>query len=188
MSDHNKKPPKDPLLEPLKKAKKGNTGEEIDKLKKDLEDAEAALKDAEERLASMTEIGRRAIADMENLKRRTEEDRSRMALFANIELIQLILPSLHNAKLAIQHTPKDLPQNLNEWVSGVTTIFSQIEQALQKIGLTEIKALNETFNPKFHEAVMQDKGPKDKVLEVLSPGYMLGEYVVTPAKVKVGMG
>lgn len=184
----NKKTPKDPLLEALEKAKKENAGEEAEQFKKDLEETKLALKETEAKLTQMTELGRRAIADMENLKRRTEEDRSRMALFANIELIQLILPSLHNAKLAIQHTPKDLPQNLNEWVTGVTTIFGQIEQAFQKIGLTEIKALNAKFDPHFHEAVMQGDGPKDTVIEVLSPGYTLGNHVVTPAKVKVGMG
>jgi len=188
MSANNKKIPKDPLLEALEKAKKENAGEKTEKLEKELEEVLNKLKETEEKLTQMTEVGRRAIADMENLKRRTEEDRSRMALFANIELIQSILPSLQNAKRAIAHTPKDLPQNLNEWVSGVTTIFAQIEQSLQKTGLTEIKALNETFDPRFHEAVMQDKGPKDKVIEVLEPGYMLGAYLVRPAKVKVGMG
>ena len=188
MPNSHKKTPKDPLIEALERAKKENAGEETDKLKKELEEAKITLKETEERLAQMTEIGRRAIADMENLKRRTEEDRSRMALFANIELIQSILPSVQNAHRAIAHTPKDLPANLNEWVSGVTTIFSQIDQSLQRIGLTEIKALNETFDPRFHEALMQDKGPKDKVIEVLEPGYMLGSHLVRPAKVKVGMG
>ncbi|HPU95029.1 MAG TPA: nucleotide exchange factor GrpE [Candidatus Gracilibacteria bacterium] len=188
MTDSHKKPPKDPLLEALEKAKKNNAGNEIEKLTKDLKEAELKIKETEEKLTQMTEIGRRAIADMENLKRRTEEDRTRMALFANIELIQLLLPSLQNARRAIAHTPKDLPENLNKWISGVTTIFGQIEQALQKMGVTEIKALNEKFDPKFHEALMQDKGPKDTVIEVLEPGYMIGEYVIAPAKVKVGMG
>ena len=55
----------------------------------DSELLELKLKDTEQKLAEMTELGRRAVADMENMKRRAEEDRSRMALFANIELINL---------------------------------------------------------------------------------------------------
>lgn len=184
MTDHKK----DPLLEALEKAKKESTKEETGNLKEKLEKAEARIKDAEGKLAQIAELGKRAVADMENMRRRMEEDRSRMALFANIELIQLILPTLQDFKRAIAHTPKDLPQNLNEWVTGVTKIFGQLEQALSKIGVTEIKALNEKFDPHFHEAVMQEKGPIDTVVEVLEPGYMLGQYVVKPAKVKVGMG
>lgn len=192
MTDH-KKPhkddhKKDPLLEALEKAKHANEKEETENLKSRLEEAEARIKDAETKLAQMAELGRRAVADMENMRRRMEEDRSRMALFANIELIQLILPSLQDFKRAIAHTPKDLPQNLNEWVTGVTKIFGQLEQALSKIGVKEIKALNEKFDPHFHEAVMQSAGPADIVVEVLEPGYILGQYVVKPTKVKVGMG
>ena len=186
---YKKNPPKeDPLIKALEKAKRENEKAEAGNLKEKLSETERKLAETEQKLAQMAELGKRAIADMENMRRRIEEDRSKMALFANIELIQSILPSLQDFKRAITHTPKDLPQNLNEWVSGVTKIFGQLEQALSKIGVTEIKALNEPFDPHFHEAVMQGKGPINQVLEVLEPGYILGTYVVKPAKVKVGMG
>ena len=150
---------------------------------KDLELLELKLADAEQKLAEMTEIGKRAVADMENMKRRTEEDRSRMALFANIDLVKQLLPILDNFKRAQEHAPKDLP---TEWLQGVTQIFEQLKQTLAQSGVQEIDALGKQFDPNFHEAVTQDKGPKDQILEVLEPGYILGDHVVRPAKVKVG--
>jgi molecular chaperone GrpE len=155
---------------------------------KDAELLELKLKDTEQKLEEMTELGRRAIADMENMKRRAEEDRSRMALFANINLIKQLLPILDNFKRAQAHTPQNLPEEANEWLNGVTQTFNQLQQALSQTGIQEIEAEGKPFDPNFHEAVTQDKGPRDQVLEVLEPGYILGDHVIRPAKVKVGMG
>ncbi len=149
---------------------------------------ELKLKDTEQKLAEMTELGRRAIADMENMKRRTEEDRSRMALFANADLIKNILPVLDNFKRAQAHTPETLPTEANEWLQGITQTFNQLTQALEQSGVKEIEAQDQQFDPNLHEAIVQDKGPKDIVLEVLEPGYTIGDHVIRPAKVKVGMG
>ncbi|MBT3704518.1 nucleotide exchange factor GrpE [Candidatus Peregrinibacteria bacterium] len=146
------------------------------------------LKDAEQKLEQMTELGRRAIADMENMKRRVEEDRSRMALFANIELVRAILPVVDNFKRAQAHTPEDLSDTAKEWLQGVTQTLNQLTQALEQAGVKEIEALGQQFDPNRHEAIVQDKGPQNQVLEVLEPGYKIGDQVIRPAKVKVGMG
>jgi len=146
------------------------------------------IKDLEQKLEQMTEIGKRAIADMENIKRRTEEDRSRMAQFANVELVKSILPPLDNFHLALKHLPENASADSQEWIDGVTNIFKQIDASLAQSGLSEIPAANTQFDPNLHEAVLQDKGPKDQILEVLEKGYMLGTHVLRPAKVKVGMG
>jgi molecular chaperone GrpE len=154
----------------------------------DSELLELKLKDTEQKLAEMTELGRRAVADMENMKRRTEEDRSRMALFANIELIKALLPVLDNFKRAQAHTPENLPNEANEWMQGITQTFSQLKQALEQSGVKEITAENQQFDPNLHEAIVQDKGPKNQILEVIETGYTIGDQVIRPAKVKVGMG
>lgn len=155
---------------------------------KDPELLELKLQDTEQKLEQMTELGKRAIADMENMKRRVEEDRSKMALFANIELIKTLLPIIDNYKRAQQHTPENIPENLKDWFTGINQIFTQLNQALAQSGVQEINALGQQFDPHFHEAVIQDKGTKDQVLEVLETGYILGDHVIRPAKVKVGMG
>lgn len=188
MTDQHKKPHKDPLVEALEKAKKGNTSEEIEKLKKELEETNKKLAETEEKLSQVIELGRRAVADMENMKRRAEEDRSRMALFANIDLIKQILPALDNFNRAIHHLPKDLNESQQEWVKGVSKTFDQIKEALTKTGVIEIGEIGEPFNPEVHEAVLQGPGPKDQIIEVLDKGYKLGQYTIRAAKVKVGQG
>ncbi|MBT3864586.1 nucleotide exchange factor GrpE [Candidatus Peregrinibacteria bacterium] len=146
------------------------------------------IKDLEQKLEQMTEIGKRAVADMENMKRRTEEDRSRMAQFANADLIRGLLPPTDNFHRALQHLPENCSKDSQEWIDGVTNTFKQIDESLAASGLAEIPAENQQFDPNLHEAVLQEAGPKDQILEVLEKGYMLGEHVIRPAKVKVGMG
>jgi molecular chaperone GrpE len=146
------------------------------------------IQDLEQKLEQMTEIGKRAVADMENMKRRTEEDRGKMAQFANADLLRGLLPPLDNFHRALQHLPENASADSQEWIDGVTKTFNQIDESLAASGLLEIPAEGTQFDPNLHEAVLQDKGPKDQVLEVLEKGYMLGTHVLRPAKVKVGMG
>jgi len=146
------------------------------------------IQDLEQKLEQMTEIGKRAIADMENMKRRTEEDRSKMAQFANADLVRTLLPQIDNFHRALQHLPENASADSQEWIDGVTNTFKHIDESLAQSGLSEIPSENQQFDPNLHEAVLQDKGPKDQILEVLEKGYMLGDHVIRPAKVKVGMG
>jgi len=139
------------------------------------------LKDAEQKLSQMTELGKRAIADMENMRRRMEEDRARMMLFANVELIKELLPIIDNLRRANSHLPKEISD-------GITQISNQFERALEKQGVKKIEAAGKPFDPAFHEAVTIVTGPKDTVIEVLEDGFTLGSHVIRPAKVKIGTG
>lgn len=154
----------------------------------DIELLNLKLLDTEQKLTQMTELGKRAIADMENMRRRAEEDRSKMALFANIDLIKALLPSIDNLHRSVEHIPLDCPPNLKEWITGITNINNQLTDTLSKAGVTEIEALNLPFDPTCHEAIVQDKGPLNQVTQVLEKGYRLGQFIIRPAKVKVGMG
>jgi molecular chaperone GrpE (heat shock protein) len=69
-------------------------------------------------------------------------------------------------------------------------VRSQFFAALQSMGLEEIPAGGENFNPEVHEAILvspvEEPAEDGKVIEVLQKGYRLGERVVRPAKVRVG--
>ena len=67
-------------------------------------------------------------------------------------------------------------------------IYNQLNDTLKKFGLREIDALNKTFDPNFHEAVIHiedDKYSEKEVVEVFRKGYKLGEKVIRHAMVKV---
>ncbi len=146
-----------------------------------------ALIQAEEELAEMTETAKRVAADLQNFRRRTEEERANLSLYANLQFLQGIFPIIDNLQLAFQHIPEDLTEN--EWVKGVYAIEKQFMATLASLGLNEIPCEPGTpFDPNIHEALMQAPGEKDTILECLEKGYQFKDQVVRPAKVKVGDG
>lgn len=181
--------------------KKDDQNEKID-LKKKLEEAQAQaekLDDAilneqdlqptqSDELSQMTETAKRTMADFQNYKRRVEEEKKSWAIFANLELIKNLLPIFDNFKRAQTHAPKDANEETTKWLEGIGMSINQLEKLLQDFGVKKIESLGQKFNPDFHEALAQDKGEKDIVLEELESGYTMGDKVLRHAKVKVGNG
>lgn len=156
-------------------------------IEKDLEETKKLLKETEEKLNEMTEAAKRAAADLQNFRRRAEEERSGLALYANLQFLQGIFPIIDNFQLAFQHIPEGLKED--EWVKGVYAIEKQFMDTLRSLGLTEISCEpGSPFDPNKHEALLQGPGAKDTILECFEKGYQFREQVVRPAKVKVGDG
>ena len=128
---------------------------------------------------------KRAQADYQNLKKRLETQQSDYTKFANEELILQILPTLDNFKSAYDALPKELEKD--PWVQGIKYIKTQLEDILKKNNVQEIKALNQEFNPEFHEAIKKQKSKKKKlwVSRVILAGYTLNNKIIRPSKVEV---
>lgn len=144
------------------------------------------LTQAKEEIEKLTEVAKRALADLQNYKKRVEEDRASFVSLANAALISEILPILDSFNRAFQNTPKEFQEN--EWIKGIIAIEQQLVATLEKEGLQEIKTENEKFDPNLHEALMQGPGEKDTIIEEFEKGYMINEKVLRPAKVKIGDG
>lgn len=156
-------------------------------VEQELLEAKKLLAEAEAKLAEMTETAQRAAADFQNFKRRTEEEKSGLRIFANLQFLQAIFPVIDNFQRAFQHIPESLTND--EWVKGVYAIEKQFTLTLAALGLSEIPCeLGSKFDPHLHEAVTQGPGAKDTILECLEKGYLFNTMVVRPAKVKVGNG
>ena len=134
-------------------------------------------------LTEMTEISKRALADLQNFKRRSEDEKQAFVAYANVALISELLPSIENIYRVMEHENKD-----TEWAKGVEQTLKQVLQSLEKIGLKVIPTKDRMFDPNLHEAMMVAPGEKDKILSELEKGYMLNGKVVKPAKVSVGNG
>ncbi|MFA6435608.1 MAG: nucleotide exchange factor GrpE [Candidatus Gracilibacteria bacterium] len=153
----------------------------------DLESLQLALANAQQKLNEMTEIAKRATADLQNFKRRNEEERGSLILFANTHFLQGIFPVIDNLQRAFQHIPEDV--QANEWVKGLYAIEKQLISTLNNLGLEEIPTLiGSPFNPNFHEVVTQGPGQKDAILECFEKGYTFKGQTIRPARVKVGDG
>jgi molecular chaperone GrpE len=152
-----------------KPPKKESREKEIENLKKELEE--------------MTNLSRRALADLQNYKRRSGDEKAAFIKFANAALMQELLPSIENIYRALDYENKDA-----QWTAGVEQTLIQLVQTLEKVGLKAIETEGRMFDPNLHEALLTAPGEKDKILSELEKGYTFNGRVIKQAKVQVGNG
>lgn len=150
------------------------------------EDAPTELELANKKINELNEQVMRAMADLQNYKKRAEEEKQAFVKFASASVFLEILPIFDSFERAAQHLPEDLVEN--DWVKGIQNIIRQFEQIMEKFKITKMKTVGEKFNTDFHEAVSQGPGEKDVVIEELESGYLIEGQTLRPAKVKVGDG
>ncbi len=151
-----------------------------------VESLRAQLDEERNRAQGYYKSWQRAAADFQNFKRRTEEERQKNTLYANLALILNILPvydDLDRALASLDGQPAG-PQ----WVDGIRQIARKFQGALEAGGVKEIPAEGQEFDPNLHEAISQAPGPAGRVIQVVQKGYTLGDRVIRPAMVIVGNG
>jgi molecular chaperone GrpE len=143
---------------------------------------EAEKKRADECLANW----QRAQADFINFKRRNEQERLEFNKFANAAAFLAMLPVLDDLERALAAIPPEFSDQ--KWVEGVRLVERKFKSNLELQGVKPVLALGMAFDPNFHEAVRQDKGPEGTVLQEFQRGYTLNGKLLRPAKVVVGNG
>jgi molecular chaperone GrpE len=146
------------------------------------DDLEAKLAAANEELTAVKDQYQRMLAEYANYKRRTEQEKEQIGAFTKAELLTGLLTSLDNMEKAI-----DAPAG-DEYKTGVDLVLRQFMEALHKLGLEEIPAENQPFDPNVHNAVMREDADgvePETVTAVFQEGYKVGERVLRPAMVKV---
>jgi len=128
----------------------------------------------------------RSAADFINYKRRVEQERGEVARLASAALIINLLPIYDDMDRAAHNVDANLA-GLN-WVQGVVAIQKKFGSLLESMGVSEVPAEGQQFDPAMHEAVGQQPGEEGKVLHVIQKGYQLGDRVIRPAMVIVGEG
>lgn len=126
----------------------------------------------------------RSAADFANYKKRVEQDRGESARLVSAALVINLLPVYDDLERAVATVDAHLA-GLN-WVQGVVAIQRKFQQLLEAMGVSEIAAAGETFDPNRHEAVGKQPGDDGKVLHVVQKGYQIGDRVIRPAMVIVG--
>lgn len=127
----------------------------------------------------------RSRADFENFKKRYQKEKSESIKYANKDLILQILPVLDNLESALVHVPKDLAES--EWVKGFEFILKHFKDILVQNNVKPIEALEKKFDPHLHEAVETQKGKKGIVIKEVAKGYMIGDKIIRPSKVIIGI-
>ena len=153
-----------------------------DKKKKDLKDA-LAQKDAE--LADQKDQHLRLMAEYQNYRNRTAEEKKKIYGDAKVDCVKELLNVMDSVERALEAPCAD-----ENYKKGVELTFAQIQKAFEKLGVTEVAALGETFDPKVHNAIKQvddSDFESDKVCEVFQKGYLLGDRLIRPAMVAVSV-
>lgn len=157
----------------------------MSKKKEDKIDYQKAAEELAVENAQLNEALLRERADAENVRRRAEDERIKLAGYYKASVIKELLPIIDNFERALKAVPKDLEKN--SYVKGVEGIVKQFEQTLAKIGVERIKTVGEHFDPELHEAVTMEEGDGEHeiVSEELQSGYKIGDTVVRHAMVRV---
>lgn len=145
------------------------------------------LEKANKQIQELTETAKRAMADLQNYRKKMEEEKAGFVAFANIALIFELLPILDSFNRAFSHVPEEIQKT--EWFKGALQIEQQLVGLMKKQGVAEMEtSIGKKVDTRFHEPVTLGPGEKDVVIEEFEKGYLLGDKVIRPAKVKVGNG
>jgi molecular chaperone GrpE len=128
----------------------------------------------------------RALAEVDNVKRRTQRERDEYVRYANEGLVRDLLPILDNFDRALDAARAT--QEAAKVVEGVALIQRELFKALERVGVTRYSAVGERFDPNRHDAtgrVVSVNQPPDTVVAELTPGYLLNGRVLRPAQVVV---
>jgi molecular chaperone GrpE len=164
-------------------AQMGDNGETTSEGPAKMEEALAAAK-AE--AAENYKNWQRSAADFINYKRRVEHERSETARLASAALVINLLPIYDDMDRAVHNVDADLAGLT--WVQGIIAIQKKFGSLLESMGISEVAAEGEAFDPERHEAVGRQPGEEGKVLHTVQKGYQLGDRVIRPAMVIVGEG
>lgn len=177
------------LTKKLEEAQKQASEKEAAARSQTNQTAEDELTKLRAELESMTELAKRTMADLQNVKRRQEEEKRTTIILANADIMRSLLPITDNLQRAFKHIPDSAKnEQTGAWVQGLEICAKQLNKALEEAGLKPIESINQPFNPDLHEALAQGPGPKDTVVEELEKGYTLGDRVIRHSKVKIGNG
>jgi molecular chaperone GrpE len=144
------------------------------------------IKKAEEDTQRYLDNWRRAEADLQNFKRRAEQERAESNRYASTSLIINLLPIVDDFERAFGSLDNHIAGMT--WFDGVHLIYRKLIALLESAGVKPIKADGETFDPRFHEAVAHAEGEENKVISEVQRGYLLHDRVLRPAMVVVGKG
>lgn len=134
------------------------------------------VEELKNKITELEENWKRALADYQNLSKRTDEDVANAILYGNQGLILKFLEILDHLEEAQKHL-KD---------KGIELVIKRFSELLKNEGVSEIKSIGQIFDPKQHECVDKKTGNKDNVvIEVLRRGYMIRNRVIRPARVIV---
>ena len=183
--EHEAAPPQE--LQETPQAEKTAEGDQGQPLK--AEDLRASLEAKEKEAAENYDRYLRAMAEMDNFRKRAARDKEDAIKYGNEKLIKDILPILDSLDRALhQASEMTARNNFEAFQQGLELIHSQILGCLERHGVVKVAAKGEEFDPDRHQALMQVETPEmesNRVVDEYESGYTLHGRLLRPSKVSV---
>lgn len=145
--------------------------------------------------ADLKDRALRAMAEMENLRRRTEKEVKDARQYAVSGFARDMLTVSDNLRRALEALPEDDRKNADAGVAslieGVEMIERDLLNQLEKNGVRKLEPEGQKFDPNFHQAMFEvpnTEVPNNTVVQVMQAGYVIGDRVLRPAMVGVSKG
>ncbi len=176
----------------MAKEKKSEQAQEetVEKTEETVETAEEInldeLKDKAAKADEYLDKYQRTLAEYDNFRKRTAKEKEQLAGDTKVYVVSSLLPILDNLERAEQAA--DNESDDNPLKTGVQMIIRSVKEEFEKLGVKEIEALDKTFDPNFHNAVMHiedENVSENTIVEVFQKGYLVGDRVIRPSMVKV---
>ncbi|WP_321336839.1 nucleotide exchange factor GrpE [uncultured Cohaesibacter sp.] len=192
MSDENRNP--EAVVDPLAEAPAEEVSQEEPYLNP-LEAAELRIKEMEKEASEMKDQLLRTVADMENLRRRTEKEIRDAKQFSVTSFARDMLAVADNLRRGLEAIPEDERANadgaLKALLEGTEMTEREMLKTLEKHGVKKLNPEGEKFDPNYHQAMFEVPNPdvpNNSVIQVVQSGYVIGTRVLRPAMVGVAKG
>ncbi len=143
---------------------------------------------ADAELAHAQDQARRALADLDNYRKRFERELERLRAQDRETLLRDLLPVVDNLERALATADLDAPISR----AGIEAVHRQLLGVLKRYGVETVEAKGKPYEPEWHEVIgtAQTGANEGTVTEVTEPGYRMGAHCLRPARViveKLGM-
>jgi len=138
-------------------------------------------------LAETTDKYLRALAELDNFRKRVAKDKEDFVKFAKADIVRDFLPVIDNLERALASSKE--VKEAKTLSDGVKMVLKQFVEILKKQGVSEIECKG-VFNPDFHHVVHREEAEgkeEGEITEVFQKGYMFEDKVMRPAMVKIAV-
>lgn len=157
-----------------------------EKAKASEEDLKVKLQEMERKAADNYDKYVRAVAELDNYKKRAVREKADAIRYGNENLLRDILPLVDNMDRAMEHACNS--EDFEAFKKGLQMLQEQLLGCLQKHGVKQIEAVGKDFDPHVHEAMVQVESKEheeSKVVGEFERGYLLNGRLLRPSKVSV---
>ena len=166
------------------KTKNKSTRDSVKSFWEKIEKLELELSKQAEEIERISDKNIRLLAEFDNYKRRTQEERTKLFKYAGEELAKAILPILDDLHRTMEADGKGKARTILE---GIELIVAKLDKTLEDKGIVAFDSVGRNFDADLHEALMGEKSDKgdNVILKEFERGYMYNDKILRHAKVVV---